>query len=352
MTANTKISKRNYGIDFLRMLSMFMVVILHTLGHGGILTRLVPDTTSYQAAWFLEIAAYCAVDCYALISGYVGYRSKFKLSRLAVLWLQIVFYTLGLTLFFALTHPEYITTQTWLNACFPIMNTQYWYLTSYFGMSVLIPVLNLAVQQLERTYLRFLLITFFLFFITIPTFMQRDMFSVNGGFSVIWLCMLYLIGGYLKKYRIKLSKKICLLLYAGTILLTWYYKMQDIPFLIDYASPTIFLAAVSLLLIFANTTIKHTTTKKIISLLAPAALSVYIIHVNPLIWNYYIIDFAAPLVECSTPLLITGVLIASFAIYLACSLFDLLRIFIFTKLNLRKHLSPIDKLLTQKRAAK
>lgn len=346
MTTNTSISTRNYGIDFLRMLSMFMVVILHTLGHGGILTRLVPGTPAYQTAWLLEIAAYCAVNCYALISGYVGYQSNFKLSRLTTLWLQIVFYTLGLTLFFAITHPEYLTIQTWLNACFPIMNTQYWYLTSYFGMSVFIPILNLAIQQLERTYLRFLLITCFLFFIAIPTLMQRDTFSINGGFSVIWLCMLYLIGGYIKKYRITLSKKICLLLYGFSILLTWFYKMQDIPILIDYASPTILLAAVSLLLIFANITINNTILKKIISLLAPAALSVYIIHVNPLIWNYYIIDFAVPLLKFNTPLLITGVLIASFAIYLACSLFDLLRIFIFTKLNLRKHLSPIDKLLS------
>lgn len=346
MTTDTNISTRNYGIDFLRMLSMFMVVILHTLGQGGILTRLTPGTTSYQAAWFLEIAAYCAVNCYALISGYVGCYSKFKLSRLALLWLQIVFYTFGLTLFFALTHPEYLTLQTWLNACFPIMNTQYWYLTSYFGMSVFMPILNLAIQQLERTYLRFLLITCFLFFITIPTLMQRDMFSINGGFSVIWLAMLYLAGGYIKKYQVTLSKKICLLLYGASVLLTWFCKMQNIPILIDYASPTIFLAAVALLLIFANMTINHTVIRKLIGLLAPAALSVYIIHVNPLIWNYYIIDFAAPLANFSTPLLITGVLIASFAIYLACSLFDLLRIFIFTKLNLRKYLSPIDKLLS------
>lgn len=27
--------KRNYGIDLLRMISMFMVVVLHVLGQGG-----------------------------------------------------------------------------------------------------------------------------------------------------------------------------------------------------------------------------------------------------------------------------------------------------------------------------
>ena len=33
---------RNYGIDLLRIVSMFMVVLLHTLGQGGILKSTVP----------------------------------------------------------------------------------------------------------------------------------------------------------------------------------------------------------------------------------------------------------------------------------------------------------------------
>ena len=64
--------KRNYGIDLLRMLSMFMIVNLHVLGQGGAMVRIVGDEAGYYAAWFLETCAYCAVDCYGLISGYVG----------------------------------------------------------------------------------------------------------------------------------------------------------------------------------------------------------------------------------------------------------------------------------------
>lgn len=339
---NSNITSRNNGIDSLRMLSMYMVVILHTLGQGGILSKLTPGTTPYKAAWLLEIAAYCAVDCYALISGYVGCRSKFKPSRLVTLWLQIVFYTLGLTIFFSLTHPEFITAQTWLNACFPIINVQYWYLTSYFGMYVFIPIMNLALQQLDKKQLQYMIIVFFVFFITIPTFMQQDIFSLNGGFSVIWLCMLYIIGGYIKIYQFVLSKKICLIIYCLSVFVTWFFKMRDATFLLDYTSPTIFLAAFSLLLIFANIDFKNRGFKKVISILAPAALSVYIIHVNPLIWNYYIIDFAVPLITQNPVLLILGVLIASFAIYFICSVFDLLRIFIFNKLKLREKISIID----------
>ena len=70
--------ERNYGIDLLRIVSMLMVVVLHVLGQGGVLKTSTPLSIGYSVAWILEIAAYCAVNCYALISGYVGVNSKFK----------------------------------------------------------------------------------------------------------------------------------------------------------------------------------------------------------------------------------------------------------------------------------
>lgn len=70
--------RRNYGIDLLRMLSMFMVSVLHVLGQGSVLSASGKIPLNYAFAWFLEISAYCAVNCYALISGYVGVKSRFK----------------------------------------------------------------------------------------------------------------------------------------------------------------------------------------------------------------------------------------------------------------------------------
>ena len=57
---------RNYGIDLLRLVAMFMVVVLHVLGHGGILNA--ATGINYSISMLLRICAYCAVDCYAIIS--------------------------------------------------------------------------------------------------------------------------------------------------------------------------------------------------------------------------------------------------------------------------------------------
>ena len=70
-----KNTSRNLGIDILRIVSMIGVVFLHILGHGGLLdSQLSP--AKFSMVWFLELLAYPAVNCFILISGYVGYKGE------------------------------------------------------------------------------------------------------------------------------------------------------------------------------------------------------------------------------------------------------------------------------------
>ena len=90
---------RNYGIDALRLFSMFLVVILHVLGRGGILGA--TNGGKLFVCMILETAAFCSVDCFALISGYVSYSGEekpFRYSKYIHLWLQVVFYSFGFTI--------------------------------------------------------------------------------------------------------------------------------------------------------------------------------------------------------------------------------------------------------------
>ena len=68
--------QRNRGIDLLRMTAMWMVVILHILNKGGVLAAAAPLSAGQGTARLLETAAYCAVNCYGLISGYVGVQRR------------------------------------------------------------------------------------------------------------------------------------------------------------------------------------------------------------------------------------------------------------------------------------
>ena len=81
LVMNNGSNDRNLGIDLLKIVSMFMIVTLHILGHGGVLESSKPLTGSHYAAWFLEVAVYCSVNCYALVSGYIGYGRKHNYSN-------------------------------------------------------------------------------------------------------------------------------------------------------------------------------------------------------------------------------------------------------------------------------
>ena len=100
-----EVSKRNYGIDLLRTISMFMILILHILGNGGILKQVIPLTIYGELIWFIEVCCFCAVNCYGLISGYVGVKAKHKYSNLIYLWIQVFFYLIisaGITCVFSI----------------------------------------------------------------------------------------------------------------------------------------------------------------------------------------------------------------------------------------------------------
>ena len=93
---------RNYGIDLLRIISMLGVVFLHVLGHGGILS-LDLSPVNFSMVWFIEILAYPAVNCFVLISGYIGYKEEKifpKIKNLLNLAFTVAFYSVSSFLIF------------------------------------------------------------------------------------------------------------------------------------------------------------------------------------------------------------------------------------------------------------
>ena len=178
---NKRKNGRNYGIDLMRMLAMLFVTILHVLGQGGILNGAEPRSANYWIAWFMEVGAYCAVNCYALISGYVGVNSKYKYSSVILLWLRVVFYTILITGIFSVILPEAVSLVHWKNAVFPVMTGQYWYFTAYFCLYLLTPFINKMIQEMSGKALGCLsIILLFLSFIKLFSYL---FFSISFNCS-------------------------------------------------------------------------------------------------------------------------------------------------------------------------
>lgn len=350
-TLNQCRTERNYGIDLLRILSMLMVVILHILGQGGVLGSCEFLSDSYMTAWFLEIATYCAVNCYGLISGYVGYKAKYRYSNIVNLYLQVIFYTIGITAVFWLIMPETIQLSDIVKILFPFAFTNvYWYFTAYFCLFFFIPVLNLVVDKLEKRQLKILILSIIVLFSIMPTIFRRDMFFTGDGCSPLWLAILYIIGAYIRKYDVskkyKSSKYIWM--YVLCVVLTWGVKIgieyvtlkvlgeaKGGNLLISYLSPTILLAAISLLLYFSKLRVND-ILKKIVMFFSPLAFSVYLIHTAPLIWENVLLGLFRDYATVNPIVSVLLVLVTAIIIFLICSLIDLIRIKVFDFLNVRK----------------
>ena len=338
--------KRNYGIDLLRVVSMIMVVILHILSQGGILKILPELSAKYSLMWFLEIASYCAVNCYALISGYTGYGRKFKPSGIVSLWFQVVFYTAGITILFKLLTPQPIGAYQIVTSFFPVSFDIYWYFTAYFALFFFTPFLNRMMENLSKRAASLLVIGLALilsvFLTCIGNVFSFDLFNLNYGYSPLWLLVLYLIGAYVKKYQFgfNIKKKIWLIIYFISIFITLLAKMlvpilsryigfftlfEDV--LIDYTSPTILLCAISLLIFFANLNLRATFCK-IISFFSTCTFAVYIIHLQPNIWEFLNNRFVS-YADFNVAVLVLAVIGTALGIWLTASLVDKVRQLLF-----------------------
>ena len=142
------LSNRNQGIDLLRIILTFYVCLLHILGQGGALEASL-QTSNYYSFWFLNVLAYCAVDGYALISGYISQSKHNNYSRIIIILLESFFYSFVLTCilsFFKIGSP--LEKEEMIKLAFPFIFGGYWYIAAYFPLFFLMPYINMAVENM------------------------------------------------------------------------------------------------------------------------------------------------------------------------------------------------------------
>lgn len=336
-TQNIECKKeRNYGIDLLRLISMFMVVVLHVLGQGGILDNTPNLSIAGETFWFFEIACYCAVNIYAIISGYVGLKSKHKYSNLISLSLQLVFYAViitGIEVIISLQNnvPISLTTLFW--HIFPTLKN-YWYFSAYFCVFFFMPMLNNIINTSSRKTLKCIAIFMFLIF-SCWTQLSSAISGLLSGYSVLWLAILYAVGAYIAKYdplrnwscrKCLLGYIICVILTSLSKILLGYANIRPM-LLVSYTSPTIVFSAIFLVHLFSRLHIGK-RTKKIVSFLAPMAFGVYLIHCHP----YMFVNLKDRFAWISEQPIYFGILLVfawAFAIFAACIFIDWLRLLLF-----------------------
>ena len=316
---------RNYGIDLLKSVSMCMVVVLHVLGVGGILNGTIEGSAANYAAWLLETANICAVNCFGLVSGYVLCKGRYRRSRLLSLWLRVVLESLIITAIFAIATTGVVGTKEWFNVFTPVIHNIYWYFTAYFALFFFVPYINKMLDSLSIKETASLSVSIVFVFVFLGNSLNNDLFFLHGGYGFLWLLCLYVLGASLRRIEIKpsVNKYWFLLGYILCVTVSCVImKLLNMQVIIAYTSPFTLISAVLLLLFFRRLEFKSPKSQKFISMLSRTSFGVYIIHTHPLIWINLLTDRFVPYLNYKLPLMIGAVLLTAVTIYSVCTLGD------------------------------
>lgn len=344
--AKTEKKERNMGVELLRIVSMLMVAAAHILGQGGVLAGVsaAPRSAGYAAAYLLEAVMLVSVNCYALISGYVGAEHPFRYARMFETQARVWFYTIGITAGFCIAMPGIFSFTLVKNALFPAMTGQYWYYTAYFGLMLFTPALQCVTAHLTKVQFRNLIVSIVMLFSVFPTLFVSDIFLTAQGYSLIWLAALYLIGAYLKKFGCPFLKKRlpAVLAFVLGILMIWGIQLAEtrgvsvpLPNMLTFTSPAMLLASVSLFTLFVGLRLPA-PMEKVVGICAPLSFGVYLIHVHPLVWKYLLEGRFAAFADGPAYVLVFSVIGTAALIYVVCTFIDAVRAWVFRLCGVRR----------------
>ena len=309
--------ERNYGLDVLRCVAMIMVVILHFLDKGGLL-RTLSDEGNFTAkdvtAWLLEALCIVAVNLYMLMSGYLLYQGRFRLSRLLGLvgkvWLYSVMVGfIGIALG---TPAEPVDTYFKLRLLFPISMNTYWFMTAYIFFYMLVPVLGIAARAMTRTQMKVMLGCLIFFHVIIKSITPAQLTVDASGMDAMWYVVLFFVSVYIRRFCSKNVTEVVqsngtvaessnglsgnsvtyVLLYVVAALLifgeamalrTVYIKTGSLSYILNisyaYNHVLVLLASVLLFIAFLKAKIPS-GIGKVFAFLGKYSLGVYLLHEN------------------------------------------------------------------------
>ncbi len=337
-----------------------MVLVLHILGHGGVLDSVRPNSAQYHMLWFLEVGAYCAVDTFAMVSGYLMINNRFKASRILGMWVQVLFYGLLFNAIFEAVTMQTLGIKQWIKSLVPVYSRMWWYFSAYFALSFFIPFINKALHALTKRQTRILLGVIFALFCVIGS--VGDGFGLNAGYSTLWLAAMYIVGAAVQKAYIlpDLKKRWAVLLYVIGLLLTWgsrpviafvsnrlLGREYAVDLLINYLSPLTVLMSLALLLFFRNLKFAPKVCK-ILKWASSLSFAVYIIHEHPAVKQWLMTGKFVWLASIPAYQTVGVILAAASGIFIGCILLEALRVQLFKVTRLTKLLNKIGSAIDKK----
>lgn len=356
-----KTENRNVGIEALRFISMLMILILHYFNQGNVLKLTYSNMISFPLIWILEGICLISVNIYMLISGYFLSDKKYSWRRLLSFYAKVFFYSVTITAGLLIFHKTTLDFKSLLSV-FPIVGSRSnWFVSVYFAVLLISPILNLIINSIDQTLYKRMLIILFVLFSVIPTFFfWSDQFDLNDGYSILWYSYLYLVAAYIKRYGIQVKTRALVLMFSSIIILpitkiTVLLKLATTPLGIAdnmfyaYNSFPVFLAALSLFLFV----IRRGGRKEkrwydnIFLFLGKVSFGVFFIHSFVLLRTRLWV-FLGSEKYIGSPLQLVHALVSILLVYAVCSIIDTLRSLFFKYCGIDSLIKKISNRLDER----
>ena len=329
-------NRKNTGIELFRIILMYMICVFHVIGIGGTIDS---APTAFSHSWLMALRSLCvcAVDGYALISGYFSNGKKeTNYEKIIRYWIAAFFYSFGIAMginaiHFFTNYASYLGLANTLQSLLPV-SFGGWYFRAYFAVFFLAPYIDKSLDMMEKkdcSKLFFLL----LFVFSFGSMINDQWFS--HGYSALWLLVLYIIGGLLKKSELftNISKTKLFLVYLFFCFLTWLLgEAFGLESWGTYTSPTVLLSAISLLILFSKIKIGS----KIVSLVSSLTFGVYLFHTDRFIRMFFIEGFFTYLNDYPFLISLLMILGIGLLIFIISAVIEYIRIAAFRFLHIDK----------------
>src|SRR5699024_6168454 len=133
MEVSDKKPVRNVSIDLLKIISMFMVVVLHATSYGIEEANIISFSEEYWIETVLHSFSIVAVNCFVLITGYFLCTAEFNYKKILNLWIQVEVYSIGIYLILCLVPVSGVdfSARILIEQVCSLLTNQYWFFTCY-----------------------------------------------------------------------------------------------------------------------------------------------------------------------------------------------------------------------------
>lgn len=281
---NIKNVKRYLGLDIIKILSMFFIIIHHFSKHG-----LFFDNSSGTIKIILIILNSIFLPCvniFVYVSAFlIVKKGQATFRNFIKLYLQIVFYSLfTYFLSFCLSYVNF-DFKTLIKCFFPISYSLFWFASAYLIMYMLSPLLLKVVDNTSKNDYIKVICVILIILINIKFTNLNNYLPIYNGFNAIWFCILFILAGFQEKYGYNIKKRFWIIIYILSTIASFFYIMKH-DLNIDYATLPVLIQTISMFNLLYDITSYNSILNKICKYIASCTFGIYLMHDSAFIQPY------------------------------------------------------------------